>query len=180
MKKRLSILFILCMTVIFFLAIPIMAMAEGTIGQDTTGPVVTLPDTFFSWEGIATFSGAVAAVVFIVQLFKLPLDKIGKIPTQYIVYLVSVGVLLLAQAFVPSLGGLSWQTGILCLVNGGLVALAAMSTYDVAIKRVEQSKQGIVYSEAIEGSFDLPEETLDKLAAAVAAKIKAETSATGT
>ena len=79
-------------------------------------------------------------MVFLVQLLKLPLDKVWHIPTQYIVYVMSLGVLLLAQAFVPSLGGLSWDSALLCVFNAALVALSAMSTYEIAIAKVEERK----------------------------------------
>lgn len=115
------------------MAIPIIAGASDT---------VALPDaaSFFSWEMIGTFSGAVALVVFIVQLLKLPIDRVWHIPTQIVVYIVSLIVLLLAQAFVPALGGLTWQSGTLCIFNAILVALTAMSAYSVAIEKPEYSK----------------------------------------
>ena len=103
-------------------------------------PDENMPPGFFTWEALGTFSGAVALVVFLVQLLKVPIDKVWKIPTQYVVYVLSVLVLLLAQAFVPSLGGFTAQRAILCLFNGALVALSAMSTYDIAIAGVEGSK----------------------------------------
>jgi len=99
---------------------------------------------FFTWESIGTFSGAVALVVFLVQLLKLPLDRVWKIPTQYVVYVISLAVLLLAQAFVPELGGLSAEAVLLCVLNAAVVALSAMSAYDLAIGRVEAQKNGDV------------------------------------
>ncbi len=96
--------------------------------------------SFLDWESIATYGGAVALVVFIVQLLKLPLDKVWRIPTQYVVYAVSLAVLLLAQAFVPTMGGLSWDSALLCVLNAVIVSLSAMSTYTVTIGRVEERK----------------------------------------
>lgn len=119
-----------CMSLCFLLLVPSLALAGAA----------DMPTEFFSWESIGTFSGAVALVVFLVQLLKLPMDRVRRIPTQYIVYVVSLGVLLLAQAFVPALGGLTWQSGILCVFNAALVALSAMSLYNVAIDRVETRK----------------------------------------
>lgn len=94
--------------------------------------------SFFTWESLGTFSGAVALVVFVVQLLKLPLDRVWKIPTQYVVYFISLCVLLLAQAF--ALGGLSVEAALLCVLNAAVVALSAMSAYDMAIGRVEAEK----------------------------------------
>lgn len=110
----------------------LFSASTQTAGADTA--------SFFTWESIGTFSGAVALVVFLVQLLKLPLDKVWKIPTQYVAYGISLVVLLLAQAFVPELGGLSVETALLCVLNAAVVALSAMSAYDVAIGRVESQK----------------------------------------
>lgn len=133
MKRKLwlgmGILALLCM-----MAIPMVAQAAG----ETTGFEGIA--SYFSWETIGTFSGAVAVVVFIVQLLKLPIDRIWRIPTQYVVYIVSLVVLLLAHAFVPALGGLTWENGILCVFNAILVSLTAMSAYTVAIEKPEENK----------------------------------------
>lgn len=131
MQKRNGLLLLLIL-VLVCLAAPGLAMAEGFLAEDV--------NSFFSWEMIGTFSGAVAVVVFIVQLLKLPLDRIRHIPTQYVVYVVSLMVLLLAQAFVPGLGGLNWQNGILCVFNAILVALTAMSVYTKMIEEPERAK----------------------------------------
>lgn len=130
--KNLRPTFLLLAILLCCLALPIMSFAEPLLPEDV--------GSFFFWELIGTYAGAVAVVVFIVQLLKLPIDRIWHIPTQYVVYVVSLAVLLLAQAFIPSLGGLTWQNGILCAFNAILVALLAMSTYSIAIERPETSK----------------------------------------
>lgn len=96
--------------------------------------------SFFTWESIGTFTGAVALVVFLVQLLKLPLDRVWKIPTQYVAYAISLAVLLLSRAFAPGMGGLDVQGVLLCVLNAAVVALSAMSAYDLAIGRVETQK----------------------------------------
>jgi len=105
------------------------------VGMATDGA----PDIggYFSWEGIGTFAGAVALVVFIVQALKLPLDRVWRIPTKYVVYVVSLCVLLLAQAYVPPLGGLTLQSAFLCMFNAFLVSLTAMATYENIIHKPE-------------------------------------------
>jgi hypothetical protein len=147
MKRRLLTLLTLVMllTASFLLSMPALALDAlapdaGFGAAVVTPPAETSPFSFFSWEGLGTFSGAVALVVFLVQLLKLPLDKVWKIPTQYVVYILSVLVLLLAQAFVPSLGGFSAQRAMLCVFNGALVALSAMSAYEVTIRGPEREK----------------------------------------
>lgn len=122
--------FRLIMVVSLLVFLPIIALAEGGVDGSS----------FLDWESIATYGGAVALAVFIVQLLKLPLDKVWRIPTQYVVYAVSLAVLLLAQAFVPTMGGLTWDSALLCVFNAVIVSLSAMSTYTVTIGRVEERK----------------------------------------
>lgn len=180
--KRLLFLII---TMLFVLALPYMtAMASeaATADSGADGVAITLPDTFFNWESIGTIPGAIAAVVLLVQVLKLPIDKVGKIPTQAVVFVLSIGILLLAQAFVPALGGLTVQTAILCLVNGTVVALSAMSTYELTIKRVEQ-RQYLQRTEPIDAApliVRLDDDDIQSVAAATAAAVKAQTTSTGT
>ena len=94
-------------------------------------------ESFFSWEALGTFSGAVALTVFLVQFLKLPLDRVWRIPTRFVVYAVSLIVLLLAQWFIPGRGGLTWESGLQCVINAVLVCLAAMSAYTELIEKVE-------------------------------------------
>ena len=83
------------------------------------------PDAFFDWSYLATYSGAVAAVVFIVQFLKLPIDKLGHVPTRVLVYVVSLAGLLLAQlftgnAFTPEVIALASGKGS-ALGTGGMI-----------------------------------------------------------
>lgn len=96
--------------------------------------------SFFTWESIGTFTGSVALVVFLVQLLKLPIDRIWKIPTQYVAYGISLTVLLLSRVFAPGQGALDVQSVLLCVLNAAVVSLSAMSAYDMAINRVEEKK----------------------------------------
>lgn len=97
-----------------------------------------MADNFLSWPTLATFSGAVAAVVFLVQFLKVPLDTLKKVPTRIVVYGVSFVVLLVAKIFTePQFNG---ETVALCIVNAVLVALAAMSLYEQTIAEPEAAK----------------------------------------
>jgi len=91
--------------VVLFLALAMAlmvlpALAEG-IGAGG------LPVEPFSWDYLATIAGATAATLLIVQLLKLPLDKIWKIPTRILVYFIALGLLLLATGFTI---GLDWNS----------------------------------------------------------------------
>jgi len=118
--------------VVLFLALAMAlmvlpALAEG-IGAGG------LPVEPFSWDYLATIAGATAATLLIVQLLKLPLDKIWKIPTRILVYFIALGLLLLATGFTI---GLDWNSGILTAVNAVIVALAAMGSYELTFAQMD-------------------------------------------
>jgi peptidoglycan/LPS O-acetylase OafA/YrhL len=117
--------------------LPAMALAVET----------QLPTDLLSWPSLGALGVAAGLTVYIVQLLKLPLDKVlGHVPTRVAVYVIALVILLAAQVFVPGLGGLTWENGILCVFNAVLVALAAMSTYEVTIRKVEEKKAEIAAS----------------------------------
>ena len=87
-----------------------------------------LPTDPFSWEYLATITGATMGTLMIVQLLKLPLDRVWKIPTRILVYVIALILLLLATGFTM---GLDWNTGLLTAINAIIVALAAMGAYEV-------------------------------------------------
>ena len=124
MKKLLCCLVLL----MALMLISSVAMAEGE-----------LPTEPFTWEYLATIAGATLATLLIVQLLKLPLDKVWKIPTRIVVYVIALIILLLATLFT---GSLTVESGVLTAVNAVIVALAAMGAYEVTFWKWE--KQDIV------------------------------------
>lgn len=118
MKK----LFALLMAIAVML-IPVMALAEGE-----------LPTEPFSWEQLATIAGATMATLLIVQLLKLPLDKVWKIPTRIIAYVIALVIMIVATAFTV---GLTWSNAGLAAINAVIVALAAMGAYEVTFAKIE-------------------------------------------
>lgn len=118
--KKLVLCLILMMTV---LLIGSVALAEGE-----------LPTEPFTWEYLATIAGATVATVLIVQMLKLPLDRVWKLPTRIVVYFISLIILLLATLFTS---GLTVQSGILTAVNAVIVALASMGAYEITFKKLE-------------------------------------------
>lgn len=95
-------------------------------------------DAFFDWGYLATYSGAVAAVVFIVQFLKLPIDRIGHVPTRVLVYFVSLAVLLLARLFTAQV--FTVKAVVLTALNAMIVAFAAMGMYERVIAMPEAAK----------------------------------------
>lgn len=117
MKKMLFIL-----AALLLMILPAIALAEGELPTDP-----------FTWEQLVTIGGATLAVLLIVQVLKLPIDKIWKIPTRIVVYVFSLIVLLLATHFTT---GLSVSNGILAAFNALIVALAAMGAYEVTFRKL--------------------------------------------
>lgn len=132
MKKLL-----LCV-VIFALILPVAVIAEEAVIEVAASVVESeLPTNPFSWEQLATIAGAALATMLIVQLLKLPLDKVWKIPTRIIVFLIAAAVMLLATQFTQ---GLSWNLACLTLLNAVVAALTAMGGYELTFKKIEERK----------------------------------------
>jgi len=117
----------LCLILLIALLIPVAAMAEGELPTDP-----------FTWEQLATIAGATVATLLIVQLLKLPIDKVWKIPTRIVVYVIAMIILLLATGFTT---GLTVQNGILTALNAVIVALAAMGSYELTFRRIDDNKK---------------------------------------
>lgn len=117
MKKL--ILFIMMMIML----LPAAALAEGE-----------LPTEPFTWAYLVSIGGATVAVLLFVQIIKLPLDKIWKIPTKIVVYVISLIVLLLATHFTT---GLTVSDGFLAVFNALIVTAAAWGLYEVTFRKLD-------------------------------------------
>lgn len=123
---------------IYFCFMLILAMTmlfcAAAVAEEYTAVGGALPAEPLSWDYLATIAGATLATMLIVQLLKLPLDRIWKIPTRIVVYVIALAISLLATLFTA---GLTIQSGLLTAVNAVIVALAAMGGYEVAISKLE-------------------------------------------
>ena len=141
MKK----VFVWLILVLFLLTAGIVAkgaaMAEE-IAVEVAASVIEseLPTQPFSWEQLATIAGAALATMLIVQLLKLPIDKVWKIPTRIIVFLIAACVMLLATYFTH---GLSWNTALLTLLNAVIAALTAMGGYELTFAKLDAKKKEV-------------------------------------
>ena len=90
---------------------------------------------FYTWATLGTSAAQIAAVLLIVQYFKIPLDKIGHIPTRVLVLVIA----LVLQVCVALFGGagLTAADAPLVVLNAFIVALAAMGAYEVTFKKVD-------------------------------------------
>ena len=131
MKRLLMTGLILLMTIL-----PVAALAEGELPVDP-----------FSWEQLATIAGATLATLLIVQLLKLPLDKVWKIPTRIVAYVIALIVMLLATYFTQ---GLTWSNACLSALNAVIVALSAMGAYELTFRKIDDKKPAEEQAEAPE------------------------------
>ena len=122
MKKLITAL-VLMMTILLMATV---AMAEGE-----------LPAEPFTWEYLASIAGATVATLLVVQLLKLPLDRVWKIPTRIVVYFFALVILEVATYFTT---GITVNTGILAAVNAVIVALAAMGGYEMTFKKADMAR----------------------------------------
>lgn len=132
MKKL--ILFLLMALVLF---LPAVILAEEVIETVTTVTGGELPVDPFSWEQLVTIAGATTATLLIVQLLKLPLDKVWKIPTRLVAYVIAVIIMIVATAFTQ---GLTWSNAGLAVINAVIVALAAMGAYELTFQKLDKKK----------------------------------------
>ncbi len=100
---------------------------------------------YFTWELLGTFAGAVLAVTLLVQLLKLPIDKVvmklfGKdcrIPTRLIVYIMALAIVVAVEA---AKGTLTWPSLGLCVLNAALVTISAMGAYELTFAKTDAKK----------------------------------------
>ena len=125
--------FIVFMLILF----PVAGLAEELAEAAVEIVASEIPTNPVSWAQLATIGGAAMATMLIVQLLKLPLDKVWKIPTRIIVFFISFIVLILATYFTQ---GLDWNTALLTVINAVIVALTAMGGYELTFKKLEERK----------------------------------------
>ena len=85
-----------------------------------------MTDRFLTWGDMATYGGAVMAVLIITEFTK-DLPGIRRLPTRLWAYLVALVLLVLGTVFTAD--DLRAEDVLLCLVNGVLVAMAAVGSY---------------------------------------------------
>ena len=85
-----------------------------------------MTNEFFTWTMLLTYAGATLATSLVTQLIK-GVGFIDKIPTRLTSYVIALVVLIAATFFT---GGLTLETGALCVINAVVVSLAANGAYD--------------------------------------------------
>lgn len=121
LKKVVRIILMVAMLLTVF-ALPALAEGAAAVAQA------------YDWASLGTIAGATAATLIIVQLIKAPLDKVWKLPTRLVVYLIALGLMMTAQAFTD---GLTWESGVLAAVNAAMVALSSYGAYELTFHKVD-------------------------------------------
>ena len=85
--------------------------------------------------GTGTIAGAATFTLLVVQLFKVPLDKVWKIPTRIFVYIVCLATMLLATAFTT---GLTIENAALAALNAVLATFTAMGEYEITFAKLNK------------------------------------------
>lgn len=91
---------------------------------------------YFTIEMLGTSAGMIAFVTIVVQFLKLPMDKVFKIPTRFVV----LGIALLLQVIYQCLilRNYSVEAFFLSFVNSIVVALGSMGAYDVTFAEIDK------------------------------------------
>lgn len=140
MKKIVAILFavmlMLCACAyaaeIIEVAADVAQGVEAVTDVAQSAPPGTLPTEPFTWKALGTIAGCTAFALLFVQLIKAPLDKVWKIPTRALVYVVCLILMLASAAFN---GGLTIESAALAVVNAVIPTLAAMGAYEMTFGR---------------------------------------------
>lgn len=129
MKKLFCLILALMALALLFLC-PIQATAEAIVDTAVSAP--TEPVT---WEYLITVAGASLMTLLIVQYIKAPLDKIWKLPTAFVAYVIALAILVAAHAMTH---GMDMNTFLLCLLNAFIAATSAMGMYEKSFKKFEK------------------------------------------
>lgn len=92
---------------------------------------MSLPDTLFTWEALATLAGAALLVYLVVAYTKSLVDRIAHVPTDLYAVLVGTVILILAQLALGA-DASDWRIYALAFANGFLVAATAGKFNDIA------------------------------------------------
>ena len=85
------------------------------------------------------FNTAIASLMtlLIVQFIKAPLDRVWKLPTALVAYLIALAILTAANAMTA---GLTLGTFLLCMLNAIFAATSAMGMYEKTFRKIEKTE----------------------------------------
>lgn len=107
------------------------AMAESM------SPAVATVQEPLTWAYLGTIAGAAAFTMIVVQFVKVPLDRIWKIPTRLLVYVIALCTMLVATAFTA---GLTVENSLLVACNAFLASMTAFGAYELTFAKADREK----------------------------------------
>ena len=126
---------ITCIMILLFL-LPAAALAEEIAAEIVAEVVASeIPTEPVTWTQLATVGGCAMMTLLIVQLIKAPLDKVWKIPTRFVVFFISLVIMLLATYFT---GNLTASSAVLTIFNAVISALTAIGAYELSFAKLEK------------------------------------------
>ncbi len=87
-------------------------------------------NSFFTWQTLMTYSGAVLATTLVTQFLK-GLPYIVKIPTRIVSYFIALATMICATVFTD---GFTWSGFAMSFINAVVVALASNGAFDAVNK----------------------------------------------
>ena len=130
---------LICCLLLLIVLLPCAVFAEEAISEVVAEVVETeLPTEPVTWQQLATIAGCAMMTMLIVQLLKLPLDKVWKIPTRIVVFFISLCIMLLATYFTQGLIG---ENALLTVFNAVISALTAMGGYELTFAKIEKKNE---------------------------------------
>jgi len=135
MKKFLTL--ILGIMLIMTCLLPCIAIAETADSATVDAPVVVDTPNIdvsepFTWSYLATIAGAAVFTLLVVQFIKAPLDKVWKVPTRFLAYIIALATMLVATSLTT---GLNIDNALLAAVNALLAAVSAYGMYEVTFAK---------------------------------------------
>lgn len=128
--KRFLFAMLIALVCAAILAVPVLGAAED---MDS----LTAPSEPVTWEYLVTVAGASLMTLLIVQFIKAPLDRVWKVPTAFVAYMIALAILVAAHAMTS---GMNANTFLLCLLNAFIAATSAMGMYEKTFKKIEKTE----------------------------------------
>ena len=133
MKKIFALLLAIGMVAVMILVPAQVALGEAVdVPVADVGNITTEP---FTWSYLATIGGAATFALIVAQYLKAPLDKWWKIPTRFLVYVITLATMLAATALTT---GLNIDSFLLAAVNALLAATSAYGLYEVTFAKLNK------------------------------------------
>lgn len=128
--KKILLLMMLIAAVLVMTAVPSYCVADGM-------DEIAAPSEPVTWEYLVTVAGASLMTLLIVQFIKAPLDRVWKVPTAFVAYMIALAILVSAHAMTS---GMNANTFLLCLLNAFIAATSAMGMYEKTFKKTEKTE----------------------------------------